>query len=58
MGSAASSAIPSRLTFILAVGAITAGVAGGTSGWSQRAAVILGSAAGLAFIVVTLLQLA
>jgi hypothetical protein len=46
------------LTFILAVGAITAGVAGGTSGWSQRAAVILGSAAGLAFIVVTLLQLA
>jgi hypothetical protein len=50
------------VTFVLAAGAITAGLAGshgwrkGT--WSQRAAVILGSAAGLAFIVVTLLQVA
>jgi uncharacterized membrane protein len=50
------------VTFILAVGAVTAGLGGSQawsrSSWPQRAAVILGSAAGLAFIVVTLLQLA
>jgi hypothetical protein len=49
------------LTFVLAVGAVIAGFAGPSS-WSQitwlrRAAIILGSTAGLALVVMTLLQL-
>jgi hypothetical protein len=51
----------SGLTFVLAVGAVTAGLAGSSWSamtWLQRAAIVLGSAAGLAFVAVTLLQLA
>lgn len=48
-------------TFVLAAGAVVAGL-GASRAWPesrlQRAAVVLGSAAGLAFVVVTLLQLA
>jgi len=49
-------------TFILAAGAVSAGLgessASHANGWLQRGAIVLGSAAGLAFIVVTTLQLA
>jgi hypothetical protein len=49
------------LTMVLAVGAVTAGF-GGSGSWSglsrlQRAAVVLGSCAGLGFVAVSLLQL-
>lgn len=49
-------------TLVLAVGAVIAGLGGSNSwsatNWPRRAAIILGSAAGLAFVAVTLLQLA
>jgi hypothetical protein len=50
------------LTLVLAVGAVAGGV-GGASSWHasngiQRVATFLGAAAGLAFVAVTLLQLA
>jgi uncharacterized membrane protein len=49
------------LTMVLAVGAVTAGFAGAAS-WSglsrrQRAAVVLGSFAGVGFVAVSLMQL-
>jgi hypothetical protein len=43
-------------TLVLALGAITAGLAS-PKGWARRSAITLGAAAAIAFVVVTLLQI-
>ena len=43
-------------TLVVALGAITAGLAG-SNGWGRRAAISLGAAAAIAFVIVTLLQI-